>query len=104
MSRKLDKQRLYLVIRNLVVILSVLCIGVASIYAYNYNNIADRAYQNSTECLGRFSADICGSFYVDLARVSNIIWYGFGIGFGLLVLFFGGTKMINYLFSEKNSK
>ncbi len=106
MSRKLDKKRLYIVVRFLVVLVSVLSIGVASLYLLNYDKIAHNAYLNTLECQSRFSGvnspGVCGWYYKDLAQVSSIIWYGFGIGFSLLVLFFGGTKLYDFLFPEKS--
>lgn len=110
MARKLDSGRLYGLIKILVIGISLLSLFVAVSNHLTQNENETKWLAEQKNCIAKyqptqvrpFDALMTCSFYYDMiSDQAKRVWFGYGIGVGLPILFFGVTSLGNYLFPKK---
>ncbi len=103
MVRKINTDRVYKLVRNIVVTISILALIIGSYYALNFNNFSakylaehDKCFDNYWETIKRVP-EFCSFYMNELSRIYHTIWISILVGIGLPSIFFGGNYLVNYL-------
>ncbi|MFH1967176.1 MAG: hypothetical protein ABIJ03_01585 [Patescibacteria group bacterium] len=108
MARKIDTNRLYKLVKGVILTISGFFLLMGGVYLFNYNSISDRARDGMYDCLKPFprlvdSMGICDYFMDEVRGVTKLIWIGLIVGLGLPIIFFTVNATINYVAPNKKS-
>jgi len=96
MKRKIDTNRVYKLVRGIVVIVSAIAILIGVIWLITFNKNMEIFNGYLTRCL-REGLTTCGYEFSLMSNYKNTIYCSFLIGSGLPIIFFGGKALINYI-------
>lgn len=107
MKRKLDLNRIYKLVRSLIIITSVIILLFAIYLKITFPDFEKFTTETFKDCVNNLGLGIGCNVYLDMAvnqnkKIINL----FIIGLGLPAIFFGGKGLINYIAPvvKKNEK
>jgi len=109
MKRKIDSNRVYKLVRFIVILISVLSIIYSLFFAFTLNKREKMAIDSKEECLIVYydndnKQSFCSFYWKNFMEENEVMDKSFWIGIGLPIVFFGGKALINYVAPKKISK
>lgn len=104
MSRKFHSDRLYKVLKIAILIVSIPLLLYAIYWSLKYEGYAHQMYLEYGKCADMLPAEECAKIWFDdtLSPLQTTLWFSWVLGLGLPILFFGGKKLLDYVYPKKN--